>query len=161
MDRGVPTWSWASVNGVVSHAWEEQEDGLEIAFSVKSASVDLLTEDATGRTSSGKLVLLALITHGHSLEDLPSDGNIMASLSIESSGSVVTFYPDRPGELDKDESYSCLAATIASDGDIGWFMVLRDVGEFYERVGLGVTSPMLGIGEDMWDDAEDETITIV
>lgn len=159
--RGVPTWSWASVNGVISHAWEEQEDGLETAFMIKSASVDLLTPDATGRTSSGKLVLLSPVTHGHRLEDIPAGGKVMASLVLEPSGSVVTFYPDRPGELDRNKTYTCLAATTDSDGGSEWFMVLRGVGEFYERVGLGVTCPMLGIGENMWDEAEDETITIV
>ena len=158
-DSGIPSWSWASVNGVISHAWEEQEDGLEPRFSVVSASVEPSTTDSTGRTFGGKLALLALVTHGHNLESVPKAGQ-MASLMIKPSGSVVTFYPDRPEELDPEWSYSCLAATTDMEKGSEWFMVLKKAGDVYERVGLGVACEMLGIGKGMWDDADDEVITI-
>ena len=160
-DRGVPSWSWASVNGVISHAWEEQEDGLEPGFTIKSASVDLSTPDPMGRTSGGHLVVLGMVTHGHDLKKIPSATNIMASLTINPTDSVVMFYPDRPGELDPEESYSCLAATTDESGGSQWFMALKKVDDVFERVGLGVICPMLGIGENMWDNAEDEIITII
>jgi len=161
---GIPTWSWASVNGVISHAWEEQENGLHPLFRILTASVELATSDHTGGVRGGKLVVESRVTHGHALAGVPHPGQILASLELKPSGSSKSFYADCPGELDAEETYTCMAAAGGGTGGSEWFMVLRAsrrVEGAYERVGLGVTFPMWESGPGLWDDAQTETITIV
>ena len=162
---GIPTWSWASVNGMINHAWDEQEDGLDPLFTIREASTNLATSDPTGKISGGKPVLESRVTHGHTLRGIPHPGNIRAGLTLQPSGSVVIFFADRPDELDPSGLYTCLAA--AGGGNVGadWFMVLTPSQRMegtYERVGLGAVSRLFGDArENMWKNAQIEALTIV
>lgn len=165
VECGIPTWSWASVNGVVSHAWEEQEDGLDPLFTVREVSVDLATSDPTGKISGGRLVLESRVSHGHALRGVPRPGNIIAGLTLQPSGSLVSFYADRPDELYSSGRYTCLEAAGGGNAGADCFMVLtpsRRIEGSYERVGLGFVSRLFGNSrEHMWKDAKTEAVTIV
>ena len=166
VECGIPTWSWASVNGVISHAWEEQEDGLDPVFTIRDVSTNLATADPTGKISGGKLVLESRVTHGHTLRGgVPHPGDIIAGLTLQPSGSVLEFYADRPDQLDPAGCYTCLAAARGGNAGADWFMVLAPSPKMdgsYERVGLGAVSRLFGDAKDnMWKDAQIDTVTIV
>ncbi|KAL2198316.1 heterokaryon incompatibility protein-domain-containing protein [Corynascus similis CBS 632.67] len=165
VECGIPTWSWASVNGIINHAWDEQEDGLDPLFTIRDVSTNLATSDPFGKISGGKLVLESRVTHGHTLRGVPRPGDTLAGLTLQPSGSLLEFYADRPDQLDPAGCYTCLAAAGGGNAGADWFMVLtpsQKMDGSYERVGLGAVSRLLGDAKDnMWKDAQIETVTIV
>lgn len=97
------------------------------------------------------------MTHGYTLRGVPRPGNILASLALQPSGSLVNFYADRPDQLDPAGCYSCLAAAGGGNAGGDWFIVLtpsRRMDSSYERVGLGIVSRLFGNAKDnIWKDA--------
>ncbi|SPO06291.1 uncharacterized protein DNG_08980 [Cephalotrichum gorgonifer] len=96
-ERGTPTWSWVSVDGVVSYGSDSEV--LKPTFRVLDASVDPATVDSTGRLRGGTLVVESHVTHGHTLDRAPDEPGILGVLRLKSSGVVLAITKDNVDAL--------------------------------------------------------------
>jgi len=79
-ENNIPTWGWASVNGIVQ--FETVDERLEPRYRIIECHVNFATDDSIGQVTGGSMVMKHRITHGCTIQTPPPIWEAWAMLEL-------------------------------------------------------------------------------